>query len=755
MRILGNCLIAASCLLSLTGHADVKGWLNWRGPESSGVSREKALPDKLGLGIPVHRWTIPIRGGGTPVIAGNKVYGFGYRGTGPNLQEVLFCASTETGTILWEHGFNDFLSDITYDRYTIGSPTVDAETGNVYVMTSAGEFLAYTGDGKPVFRIAMMEAFGRLTFTNGRTGAPTIEKDLVIVRGVTSNWGADGPAMDRLYAFNKKTGAIVWSSSPGKAPKDNTFGRPIFAWIGGKRVFYTGNGDGSLACINARTGQSLWRFPVSAGGMNATVVLHKGNIIAIHGDENLDSSEKGRMVSIRTNGKVTPIEGEPPALDPASEVWRNKLGSVSSTPVLVGDTVYETVSTGQLIAVDANTGATKWTLKLAPDQLHASPTYADGKLYIPFQNGALFVVRPTETKGIILSRTQLKGRGIGAPAVWNGRVYVFTTEGLYCFGNPIVPKTQTAGLPSDTVIYPAPGPIASLQVVPSDLLLRSGENVNLSITAIDANGLPVKTIPAADAKFTQFVPPTAKVKSLLDGAIDSSGTFTAGKPSAGAYKASVGMFSGVFRGRIVQPLPVKIDFEDFKPTEPDTYEPGPLFAFPPLPWIGARGKFDVRDLDGSNVFAKTLDNIFFQRATVFIGHPSDKDYTITAEVRVDGSKRTMSTVGLVCQRYYIILNGNAQELEINSNQERIKSTAPFKMEPETWYMLSARVDSLPDGSGIVRAKVWPKSAPEPAKWTLEVKHKNSHKQGAPGIFGFSPQSLYKVYIDNISVTSNR
>ena len=755
MRYLTGTMMAAALMMSSAAFADVDGWLNWRGPEGIGVSREKGLPDILAIGTPVHRWTIKIAGGGTPVVAGNKVYGFGYRGTGPDLQEVLFCANAETGKILWEHGFNDFLSDITYDRYTIGSPTVDAETGNVYVMTSAGEFVAYSSEGKLVFRIPMMEGFGRLTFTNGRTGAATIEKDLVIIRGVTSNWGADGPAMDRLYAFDKKTGAVVWSASPGKAPKDNTFGRPIFGWLNGKRVLYTGSGDGSLVCVNARNGQTIWRLPVSAGGMNATVVLHKGKVIGIHGDENLDSSEKGRMLAVKVDAKVTPVEGEPPLLDKTAEVWRNKLTAVSSTPVLVGDTLYETTATGQLNAVNANTGAIVWTLKLAPDQLHASPTYADGKLYIPFQNGMLYVIKPTATKGIILSKTQLAGRGIGAPAVWNGRVYVFTTGGLYCFGNPTVPKNQTAGLPKDVVKYPAPGPATSLQVIPNELLLRTGDKAKVRIRSVDANGLPVKELPVTDATFASFVPPTAKVKSTLDGAFDQNGVFTAGAPSAGAFKATIGPLSGTLRGRSVQPLPFNIDFENFNPTEPDVYEPGPLFAYPPLPWIGARGKFDVRDLDNSKVFAKTLDNIFFQRATVFFGHPDEKDYTITAEVRADGSKRTMSTVGLVCQRYYVILNGNAQELEINSNQERIKAIVPFKMEPETWYVMSARVDVQPDGSGIVRAKVWPKGQPEPAKWTIEVKHKNVHRQGSPGIFGFSPQSLYKVYVDNISVKSNR
>ena len=144
----------------------------------------------------------------------------------------------------------------------------------MYVLTSAGVFAAFTGEGKPLWRHSLMETLGRLTFTNGRTGGPIIEDDLVLVRGITSNWGGEGAAMDRFYAFDKKTGQIVWSSSPGAAPKDNSFARPIFGWRENKRVFYTGAGDGTLICVNARTGEPVWRYPTSAGGMNSTVVLY-------------------------------------------------------------------------------------------------------------------------------------------------------------------------------------------------------------------------------------------------------------------------------------------------------------------------------------------------------------------------------------------------------------------------------------------------------------------------------------------------
>src|SRR2546423_10682473 len=134
-----------------SARADVRGWLDWRGPQQDGTSLEKGLPDKWTPGGENDLWHIDLSGGGTPVIANGKVYVFGYRGDGPDLQEVLLCADAETGKVRWEHAFSDFLSDITYNRYAIGSPCIDPETGNVYITTSSGIFSCYTADGALVW----------------------------------------------------------------------------------------------------------------------------------------------------------------------------------------------------------------------------------------------------------------------------------------------------------------------------------------------------------------------------------------------------------------------------------------------------------------------------------------------------------------------------------------------------------------------------------------------------------------------------
>jgi outer membrane protein assembly factor BamB len=735
--------------------AEVRGWLDWRGPHQTGVSDEKNLPSQWALGGKNDLWHLDIGGGGTPIIANGKVFVLGYTGEGPDLQEVLYCADAETGKMVWQHRFSDFLSDITYNRYAIGSPTVDPETGNVYTCTSAGQFVCYTPQGKLVWQHSLMEELGRLTFTNGRSGAPMIDEDLVIYRYITSNWGGDGPAMDRLYGFDKKTGELVWSSSPGAPPKDNSFARPWKAWRNGERVFYTGSGDGSLICVNGRTGAPVWRYPVSAGGLNASVVVYKDKLIAIHADENLDSSDSGRMLAVKLDAEPKKVEGLPPQLEKSSEAWFNELAAISSSPVLVGNRLYQVNKTGNLNCVDADTGAILWKYKLGPDQLHASPLYADGKLYIPIQNGTFYILKPNATGVEELAKVQLAGRCIGAPSVYNGKIYVLSTEKLYCFGT----KGNSPGLAAALAkeIWPKAGPTVALQIIPAEVRLRPGQKAKFRIRGIDSHGLPTEWIDPSKATWEKYIPPTAKVRAEMNASFDAQGEMVAGpeqKPSAGAFMAKVGELKGTCRGRVLPALPFKQDFEAFETTESLPAAPTEKFGYPPLPWIGARFKFDIRNLEGNKVLAKTLDNIFFQRATVFFGHPDEKNYPFECDVMTDGNRRLKSTVGVINQRYFIQLDGNAQEMQVLSNAERIRAVVPFKWEPKVWYHLKTRVDVASDGTGVVRGKAWKKGDPEPSAWTIEVPHKNVHKEGAPGLFGFAPQSLFKVYIDNISVTPN-
>ena len=739
--------------------AAVSGWTNWRGPHQNGVTDEKGLPDTIDPEKNL-LWSYDIAGRGTPVVAGGKVYAWGYRGKGPDLQEVLVCLSEANGKLQWEHGYNDYLSDTVYSRYTVGSPTVDPSTGWVYLMTTNGGVKCFDADGKMQWEYSLMERYGRLTFPNGRTGAPVIDGDLVIVRGVTSYWGKQGPARDRFYAFKKKDGAPVWASTPGVAPKDSSFSTPVLANVDGRRVFYAGTGDGNVVCVDVRTGQALWRFQASQGGVNASVVIQDGVLVTIHGKENIDAAEEGRMIGIKLPTEL-PAPGEAQAIlkdknlklaDGKNwELWRHPFAMFTSSPVLANGRVYQVTKTGVLVCVEAKTGKLFFKQKLNNEQIHASPLYSEGKLYIGFPNGRFLVVKPKDDGVDILSEVELEGGILGSPIAWNGKVYIHTMKKLYVFGKASG-ENPSAVLPV-AAAKPADSKAVALQIVPGDILLKPGDELKLSVNKIDQYGNVLEADVKAD--FVKYIPPTAKVKTQMKATI-SSNTITADAEnvsSAGAFKATAGELSGLLRGRILPKIPYTQDFEGYD-LKVDHPADGVKFAYPPLAWTGARLKWEVRDLDGNKVFRKTLDRVLFQRAITIFGDPQSNNYTLQADVMTDGNRRIKGNVGVINQRYFITLIGNQQILEVSSNHERVKESVPFKWTPNKWYTLKTHVDVAADGSGVIRAKAWPEEEAEPADWTIEVKHKNAHKLGAPGIIGFSPQSLKPVYIDNIKITQN-
>ncbi len=729
--------------LSPSAHAKkVDGWLSWRGPLQTGVSLEKNLPDNLNLEGENHLWSYPVKGGGAPVIADGRVYVFGYyeENEGQLVEEVLLCLDAETGEKLWDYRSRDFLSDNIYNRYGIGSPCVDPDTGNVYFMATSGLAMAFDRDGNKLWEHSMLEQFWRLTFPNGRTGGPVIDGDFVIFRGITKNWGTTGPPGDRFYGFEKQTGELAWFSSPDVRPVDSSNSSPYFADFNGRRVFMAGTGSGSVICSNARTGEPIWRVAISQGGVNGSVLLHDGKLIAVHGKENLDTTSKGRLVCYNLPDKYP--EGDKPILLTAEdEVWRNDdHAAFSSSPVLHDGKVYTTIAKGELLCVDADTGETLWSLKLGPDQLHASPLMADGKLYVPMFDGKVFVVKPHEDHGEILSEAEMHANCLAAPSVYAGKVFIQTKEALHCFGSG---KGKFVGVKAPRKRI-ADKKIADLQIVPAEFAITPGDSVDFTVWGLNSVGQRIRKLDNVEWD-----------AGKVPGSFSGKGVFTANGDASfgpGFLKATVEDVTASVRGRIVPGAHYEEDFNGFELTRKNHL--GEDVAFPPGHWLGARVNWSVIERDGEKVATNVLDRVIKQRSVSFIGHHDLSDYTFSADVLTTRARRAVSSVGLVNQRYLIALVGNWKTIEVSSNYDRLKVSVPFDVQVDTWYRLKTKVHDNGDGSGIVQAKAWLRDEPEPEAWTIEVPVDKLHQEGAPAIYALSPQAKKRVFIDNIKITPN-
>jgi len=721
--------LSLSLLATSIPSASASDWAEWRGPDRDGVSLEKGLPTKWSPAGQNLAWKVPFGGRSAPIVMGNRVYLQNTSGKGELEQERVMCFNADTGKLLWEHRFNVYLSDVPPHRVGWASPVGDPATGNVYVFGGGGSLRGLSRDGKVLWERSLGEEFGLLTTHGGRTVSPIIDGDLVIVSGVTFQWGQHGRGAHRFMAFDKKTGETIWVSAPGGRPYDTTYAAPIIVSVNGTRLLIQGASDGVVHAIKPQTGEPVWKYEISKRGLNTGVVVHGTTAILTHSEENLDSSEMGMMVAVDANSK-----GEIKKEQTKWSVYGWQGGF--SSPVLDGDRLYQVDNGANIAAFDVTTGRQLWLQNLGTIQ-KASPVLADGKLYVGTENGKFFILKPNATGAEILDQDQLGTEAlpetiIASVAVSNGRVFLVSDSHLYAIGKKSV--LQLGPPTVVNVVAAASNPVAHVQVVPTELILRPGAKVNFRVRLFDYRGLFLREEPLASWTLDN-----------LKGSIDNGQLIVATEPitQAGLVKATVGGVSGSASVRVFPPLPWSENFDAMA-----------LNTLPPT-WVNTTLKFTVREVNGNKVLVKTTEgSSLLSRARAYLGPTDFSNYTVEADVNATQKRRQQGDAGVIAQRYALVLYGNSQMLHLEPWQPETGRTVtvPFAWKPDTWYRLRLQVENLPDGKVRARGKVWLASETEPAAWMIERIDPIPNRQGAPGIFG---NALAELYFDNLKVYGNK
>jgi len=718
-------------------------WPEWRGIDRTGVSSETGLPASWSPAGENLAWRVPTGGRSGPVVFRDHLYLQTTAGaapgaaTGANMQERVICFDADTGKQLWEHKYNIFTGDVPPHRIAWSSPAVDPATGNVYAVSGGGLMMALSSAGKLLWERSLAEEFGMWTTHGGRMSSPIVDGDQVIVSGLTFSWGAHAGGAHRFLSLDKSTGHGLWYSAPEGRPTDTIYANPFIATVDGVRMFFSGGSDGAMHALKALTGEPVWNWPVSKRGLNTAALVVGPDVIVTHSEENVPTSEMGMIAAVPAASKG--------ALTDKNARWLVRGPEVGyASPVSDGERLYIVENGGVLYAVDLKTGERPWRKNLGTIQ-KSSPVLADGKLYVGTENGKFFILKPRADGVDVLDEDVMAADGlpepiVASPAVARGRIYVTTMQATYAIGPKTPPKTA-ATKPPPPPPAPAAGTPATLLVAPTELLLKPGESITLTVRAFDAKGNPV-TAPA-DAAWTM---------ENLKGTIEN-GKFTADKSAggqAGVVKAASGGLTGVSRIRVIPDLPWTFDFEGTS-------------EVPPPYWANATGKFVVRDVEGSKVLVKLAENpfAFAKRARPFFGSTDFSNYTIEADVRTKEVRRQMADVGVVAQRYEMVLFGNHQRLELQPWQPETERTVkvPFKWEKDTWYTMKLEVQTLDGGKVRARGKVWKKAEAEPAAWTIERVDPIGNLKGSPGLYAdamnSAPTGGSEVYYDNIKVYRNK
>jgi outer membrane protein assembly factor BamB len=723
-------LVAATAAVAPAWSGD---WTYWRGSLQNGTSTETGLVSTWSPEGENLIWKTEFIGRSTPVVVDGQVCVIGRVGEGVDRQEIVACYDAENGRKRWEDRFNVYNTTVPFNRVGWASLAADPETGIIYAHGVAGQLIAYDRNGKVVWSYFTTERFGRASGYGGRTQTPLVWGDLLILSYVSAGWGDQAAPRHRYFAFDKRTGDVVWVATPGRMVKDmNTQSVPVVAEIGGRTLLIGGAADGWIYAMKIDSGEKVWEFNLSKRGLNSSVVVEGARVFASHSEENLDAATMGRVVCIDGTGT-----GD---ITATGELWRiDELAAGFPTPAFKDGRLYIVDNSANLHAIDAATGKSFWTHNLGTVG-KASPVWADGKLYVPETNGRFHILEPGDEACKTLDTDEITladGRYAeiyGSPALAYGRVYLSTEAGLFCLGDKEAKFTITRAKTEKTKKKKKKGRSdpGAINVVPGDRLLSPGEIAQFDVKTLGGDG---RFGDKLDAEW---------ILEGLEGESDEWGRFVPSRDAgmqAGYVVAKVGDSRAKARVRVVPKFPWSLDFESF--AEGET----------PATWINASKKFVVKEVDGNKVLSQPVRARGLQRSITYMGESDLTDYTVQVDGRGAQKGRRRTDIGVIAAGYTLDLMGNNQRLEIRTwpSERRIATAVDFPWEMDTWYRLKLSVDVDGD-KAVVRGKAWKAADPEPEDWTITVEDPLPIAGGSPGLVGYAPA---EILYDNFKVMVNQ
>lgn len=268
-----------------------------------------------------------------------------------------------------------------------------------------------------------------------------------------------------LYALDVNTGQVVWKyKGPGYLFIP---GWPVVA--DGKVYATTGQANSSnpftgeyskseFACLDAYTGDLLWKLPIEAYAPRESTAIAYGNLYLIPASIGYQEMDSYTLLNEiwAIGSKQWPMFRSDSAHTAARDSGPTNLtlrwkfttgGAVISSPTIVGGRVYVGSYDRNIYCLDALNGRSLWNFTTGAP-IKSSPAVVDDKVYIGPDDGYIYCLHAEngslawkrDAGGYIQASFHAIARLSSSPTVVGGRVYVGSLDtNLYCldanFGN--------------------------------------------------------------------------------------------------------------------------------------------------------------------------------------------------------------------------------------------------------------------------------------------------------------------------------
>jgi len=447
-------------------------WPMFRGPNGSGIAKEKNLPLEFGPEKNL-LWKTPLPPGhSSPVIIGDRIFITAFDKDGL----YTFSLERESGRILWRRQAPRSREQKLHKSNSPASSSPAGDGRNVYVFFTDFGLISYGPDGNERWRLPLPE------FNNpfGMGASPVLSGDTILM-------SCDQESGSYFLAIHKDTGKIKWRVD--RSDYTRGFSTPVL-WkpaTGPLQVLIAGSYR--LAAYEVETGKLVWWVSGLSWQLKPTPVMDSENVYVLSWAGEADPGQQEvvppyenalKEMDANKDGKLAREELKDPKMQKGWEsldldldgfmdsrdwamyqskravvnaVTAYKLGGSGdmtdkntlwkyskSLPNVPSPLVYEGVlylmkEGGILTTLDTKTGAVLKQARLpeAPGLYFASPVASDGKVYTLSEEGKLTVLK-AGGEWEPLATNAIDEGCYGTPALVDGRIYVRCHSGLFTFG---------------------------------------------------------------------------------------------------------------------------------------------------------------------------------------------------------------------------------------------------------------------------------------------------------------------------------
>jgi outer membrane protein assembly factor BamB len=402
------------CSLILVLPASADDWPQWRGPDRNGLSNEKGLLSQWPEGGPNLLWQVKNLGNGysTPSVAGDYLYIMANEGLE---DEYIRALNVKDGSQIWSVRIGKVGNPDQRPNFPAARSTPTVEGDYVYALGSDGDLVCLQAKtGKIIWKKSLRTDF------NGEPGrwayaeSPLIDGDKLIC--------TPGGSESTLAALNKRTGEVIWKSAVPDG-KDAAYASVIITNNRGAKLYIAFIGTG-LVGIDARTGIFLWEYKNTKGNANIPTPVALNDLVY---------SSAGR-----TGGGLIQLTSPEDSVRFRELYFNSKLPTAIGGSILIGNYMYGS-NNQSLQCIEFKTGKVQWEdASIAPGSLCS----AENLLYFHGENGDMALIKISADGYQELGRftppdqpvkTDNMEKAWAYPVVANGRLYIRDKGCLWCY----------------------------------------------------------------------------------------------------------------------------------------------------------------------------------------------------------------------------------------------------------------------------------------------------------------------------------